>query len=215
MQLFYLPGSPYARIARVLARELRLDCREVEDSGFPPLQAAGLNPALQVPTLVDGERRLFGTRLIADYLLEAGAGQADRGAPPLVRQAVRGEERWRDAQLLTGLDSLLASLVARSYLIWTGAKHQPGAAISLDLAEREMTRSLSLLDWLEGEAHAEGFLPGLFSLQDLWLIATLDWTEARIAIPWRGRPRLEAIHARHAARESLCATLPPPWKPES
>lgn len=213
MQLYYTPGSPFARVARVLALELQLDCELIEDSGFPPQQAGELNPALQVPFLVAGSLRLFGTRLIADYLLEAGAKSEQRGAPPLALGSVRPEARWRDAQILTGLEQLLTSLVTRSYLIWTRAEHQPGAAIPMDMAERELTRVLSLLDWLEDKAGDSGFLAGCLSLQDIWLIASLEWCDARIPVPWRGRPRLEAIVDGNSERPSLAATRPQPWQP--
>ncbi len=215
LQLYYLPGSPFARIARSLVLEMRLDCLQIEDQGYPPQQVAEINPAMQVPTLIDKERRLFGTRLIADYLFHLGTDLERSETPPLASAPLGGEDPWRDDQVLTALDALLSSLVTRSYLIWTKAAHQPGADIPLDMAARELKRSLSLLDWLEEEATAEGFLPGCLSLQDIWLIATLEWTEARIPIPWRARPCLEAIHARYYDRESLRATRPTPWQPDS
>jgi glutathione S-transferase len=105
--------------------------------------------------------------------------------------------------------------VARSYLIWTGVEHRSDAAIPLDLARREYERMHRLLDWLECEASATGFIPDVFSLQDVWLISTIAWTEARIAVQWRGRPKLEAIVQRHANRESIRTTAPPDWRPDA
>lgn len=214
MQLYYLPGSPFARVARIVALELNAPCEMVEETVFPPRQVEAVNPAMQVPTLVDGKNTVFGTRLIAEYLMAEYPGGGAAEPFPFATRATRPSDHWRDAQVLVGQEALLTALVARSYLIWTGVEHRPDAAIPLDLAQRELERAYRLLDWLEGEASAAGFLPGVFSLQDIWLISTIAWTEARIAIAWRGRPNLESIMARHAARESVLRTAPSAWQPD-
>ena len=140
---------------------------------------------------------------------------ATAAVPVPSRRGRRAPDRhWRDAQVLVGLEALLASLVTRSYLIWTGAEHRPDAAIPLDLEARESKRITRLLDWLEGEATPGGFQPGVFSLQDVWLLSAIAWTEARIPIEWRRRPNLEAIIERHEDRPSLLATAPTEWHPE-
>src|SRR5260221_10518100 len=186
MRLFYSPGSPYARAARIVALELEVPHALVEETEFPPRQVEALNPAMQVPTLVDGERVVFGTRLIVDYLLATAAAPAAGGSPPFAARTTRAESHWQDAQLLVALETLLSALVSRSYLIWTGASHRADAAIPLDLAERELDRARRLLDWLEDRASPDGFWPGFLALPDIWLLSTVAWTEARIAIPWRG-----------------------------
>ena len=212
MQLYYLPGSPYARITRIVALELGAGCEFILETEFPPRQVAALNPAAQVPTLVDGGRSLFGTRLITEYLVD-GYGANAAGEPPFDPVGLRPKARWRDGQIQAALEGLMASIVTRSYLIWTKAEHQPGADIDLDLTAHETDRIQRLLDWLETEASPEGFLPGVFSLQDMWLIAAIGFTEARIPINWRGRPNLESICEGLSGRESIEQTLPLPWTP--
>jgi hypothetical protein len=44
-------------------------------------------------------------------------------------------------------------------------------------------------------------IPGVFSLQDTWLISVIGWTEARNPIEWRGRPNLEAPPCTNASRQ--------------
>jgi hypothetical protein len=68
---------------------------------------------------------------------------------------------------------------------------------------------------LEQEASPAGFIPGTFSLQDVWLISTIGWTEARIPIAWRDRAKIKTIVQRHANRESVLKTSPPTWHPTS
>ena len=207
MRLYYSPASPYARIARIVAAERDLPLELIAETGFPPERVLPHNPAMQVPLLVTDEGPLFGTRLIVEYLMALPPGV--RAGRAFLSSPTRREHHWRDAQILTALETLLNSLVNRSYLIWTGVEHRADAPITLDLAERELVRSLRLLDWLEDQATQAGFLEGGFSLQDVWLISTLAWTDAREQIPWRGRPKIEAIVHRNAERPSLQETAPP------
>jgi glutathione S-transferase len=194
--------------------ELDAPCELVEEAEFPPKLVEAFNPAMQVPTLVDRGRSLFGTRLITEYLLSQYPRANETDLASLAVRPTRPSEHWRDAQVLTALEALLNATVARSYLIWTGVEHRSNAAIPLDLAKREQERMHRLLDWLEGEASPTGFIPEVFSLQDVWLISTIAWTEARIAVQWRGRPKLEAIVQRHANRGSVLTTTPPLWRPD-
>ena len=218
MQLYVTSGSPFARVARIVALELRAPVELVEITEFPPRQVEAVNPAMQVPTLIDQTNSVFGTKLIAEYLMTEYSVDATGGNSgelvPFAAAPTRGPEHWHDAQVLVGLEALLNALVSRSYLIWMGVEHRPDALIPLDLAERELMRAQRLLDWLEGEATRTGFIPEIFSLQDIWLISTMAWTEARIAIEWRGHSRLEAIVKRHAKRASVLATPPGAWQPE-
>jgi glutathione S-transferase len=214
MQLYYLPGSPFLRLVRIVALELDAPVELIEETEFPPVLVRTLNPSAQVPTLTDGTRTLFGARLIADYLMAEYPSQHAAGAPPFVSTPTRPSQHWHDAQVLLALEALLVALVARSYLIWTGAEHRSKAAIRLDLAKHEEERVYRLLDWLEQEATPTGFVPNVFSLQDIWLICAIGWTEARINIEWRGRPNLEAIYQRFAGRPSVLATIPSVWQPD-
>ena len=215
MQLYYSTGSPFSRVARIVALELGAPCEFVEETEFPPKQVEAFNPAMQVPTLVDGTRSVFGTKLIVEYLMTEFSAAGTGGPPPFAAQMTRPTDHWRDAQILIALEALLSAIVARSYLIWTGAEHRPDAVIPYELAPRELKRIYRLLDWLEGEASAAGFLPDVFSIQDAWLISTIGWTEARIAIEWRGRPGLEAIIERYSDRESVQATNLGVWRPDT
>ena len=207
MKLYFSAASPFARAARIVAAERDLQLELVQETSFPPEQVVQHSPAMQVPVLISNDGPLFGTRLIVAYLMAAPPGS--NLGNDFAGLETRPQCHWHDAQVLTALEALLDSLVLRSYLVWTGAEHRPDATISLDLADRELTRALRLLDWLETNATPTGFVPEVFSLQDVWLVSALAWTEVRLAIAWRGRPNLEAIVARHQRRSSIIATAPP------
>ena len=70
VKLHYTPGSPFARIIRVLTRELTLDSGEVEITGFPPSPGYfAINPLGQVPALEAKDGVRFPTSLIVDYVM--------------------------------------------------------------------------------------------------------------------------------------------------
>jgi glutathione S-transferase len=208
VKLHYTPGSPFARIIRVLLRELALDCRELEIRGFPPsADYFAVNPLGQVPALEAAEGVKFPTRIIIDFLLAL-----PRRMPSSVAEAVRREHGcWQDDQMLTVLLAMGDALAVMKYQSWAGLKPADKNLLGFDPADRHAERALRTLDWLEGNATTEGFLPGVLSVQDIALARILLWTDARGGFPWRDRPKLEAIVARCAERPSFAATMPQPW----
>lgn len=208
MRLHYAPGSPFARIVRVLLRELSLDCEEIELTTFPP--PAGYfatNPLGQVPALEIDGGVLFPTRLIVDHLLGL-----PRVATATIASSVRRRtDDWRDEQVLMVLLALGDTLASMKYQHWAGLGPVGENLIGYDPAERHLERAGRTLDWLEAAASSDGFIPGTIAAQDIALACIILWTEARGGIPWRGRPRLEAIVARLDARPSFAATRPQVW----
>ena len=215
-KLYYVPGSPFARKVRIVLAEKGLAFDPAVLDAYPPGEVvARINPNLTVPTFVDDGVELFDSNLIVEYLLDTYPG-ADRSAdPPLAEAMTRPDHRWADAKILTTIETMANSMVALSYLHWTGMEPVGEDRIGMDLKARQEARIQSCLDWLDARATPEGFIPGVFSVQDLALICPLLWTDARLKIPWRGRPRLEAIVARYADRPSVQATTVPPWPPRT
>jgi len=86
---------------------------------------------------------------------------------------------------------------------------------AVDYGRKQQARFHSCLDWLEQRAAYEGFVPGVFSIQDIALVCMLDYVDARGEylkglLEWRGRPRIEAIAARYQDRPSMKSTVPGP-----
>lgn len=194
MQLFVSPTSPYARKARIVARELGLDLNEVEASPLddpPALRTA--NPLGKVPALVlDDGRVLADSKLITDYLDSLGGG----------RFHPAGEARWealRRAMLAEGvIDAALGIVFER---------RRPAAQQSpmwLDRWARAIHGGLAEL------ARATGGEAGRFDIGDVGLVVALEYLDFRLAdLGWRERqPGLVAWHARHCDRPSIVATRP-------
>jgi glutathione S-transferase len=123
----------------------------------------------------------------------------------------RHESHWQDEQTLAVLLGMGDALAEMKRQQWAGLRPGGENLLGYDPAERHKERALRTLDWLEQRASPDGFQPGCLSVQDIALAAILLWTDARGGFPWRGRPKLEAIVARCAARPSFAATAPQPW----
>jgi len=210
LKLWYIDGSPFARILRVTLLELGLEHEAIEIEGFPPKGIAAINPALQVPALADGGRSMFGSDLIRRYLYETCG--VDRG--DFAGTLVRPGRQWEDLQVLLAIQAMTDAVVVHHYSVWAGVGPVGPNKLGLDPAARNMERAMSLLDWLEGEACEDGFWPGACSAADVALGCAIFWTESRRPIAWRGRPRLERIVARMGERDSFRRTTPRHWSPD-
>ena len=208
MKLHYTPGSPFARVIRVLLRELDIECEKAEVIGFPPSAAFfAVNPLGQVPAMHCDDGVRFPTRIIIDYVLLLPRGT--QAAP--FAEAVRRTAACRDEQTLAVLLAMGDALAAIKYQHWAGLGAVGENLIGYDPAERHGDRVQRTLDWLEVRATPNGFLPEVLSVQDVVLSCLILWSEARGSIAWRGRRKLEAIVARCAVRRSFGATEPQPW----
>ena len=218
--LYHTLISPYARKVRVLLTELGIEFRpevltygDMEQGPIFPGNYETRTPNLRVPLLQDGPLELFESNVILEYLyetygkngknVEQGA-RAAGGTPPCAESLTRPERRWEDLKILSTIETLLDSAINYFQMTRFGlpADEHPYLV-------REAQRVRSCLDWLEGQATAEGFWPGTFSAMELNLVCALDWMDFRKPMEWRGRPRIEAVHARFRERPSLAETLAP------
>ena len=207
MELHYIDGSPFSRIVRVLALEHRLPVTTREITEFPPPPALqALNPMWQVPVLIDGDQVLFPTRIVIDALLD----HVPALQPEVARSVSRPGNARGDEQILAVILTMGDALAAHHYLEWAGFGPLGKNRLGFSPPERHMERVAATLDWLEDRLGGGGFLPGVISVQDIALACFILWTESRGPIPWRGRPRIEALVALLEPRPSFQATTPRP-----
>lgn len=205
----YLDGSPFARMVRVLARELSLDLEEVEITEFPPPTAFfALNPLGQVPVLVRDGIALFPTEIALAALIEAATARRDDAAPPGLRDTA---PNLADRQLLSVILAFGDEVAALRYRDWAGLAPSYPNRLGFDLDARAGIRIAGTLDWLEARISRLGFRDDGIGLADIALASLILWTESRGPIAWRGRPGLEAMVNRMAGRASFIATEPRPW----
>ncbi len=209
-RLHYLPGSPFARILRVLAREHGLPLDEVAVTDFPPPAAYfAVNPLGQVPVYERDGTGHFPTAVALEAMFDDIADLPPR--PDLAPSLARPGHRLEDLRLLHVILGLADQVVTWTYLDWTGLAQVRPSRVGYEIGPRTAQRLAATLDWLEARAGAGGFRPDGLSAQDVAFACLILWTEARHPVPWRGRPALEPLVDSLAARPSFAATTPPPW----
>lgn len=199
MKLYYSLNSPYSRKVRVVLAERGFAFEPVVvDMERPTPDFARANPNLRIPCLVDGDRTLFESNLIVDYLL-----QHPEEHPPLATHLVRPERYWQEHLMLETIETMLDAGLNAFGLQRDGITPEQSHTL-----RRELRRIASELDWLDAQVGPEGFVPGELSILDFNLVIALQWMDFRKPAPWRGRPHLEALVARHEGRASLRTTMP-------
>lgn len=174
--LLYTTGSPFARAIRILLDELGLDYERREEITTPSLaQRAAATPTLQVPTFWDGERRLWESGVIAEYLLSSYPDRRD-ARPPLASRAWRSAEEWRDKLVFATVQTFGNAATTISQMTWTGV----GVAQNPHL-QRSAAKLAQILGWLEDQLDDDegGFVPGCVSIQDIFLAAHVRFVQAR------------------------------------
>ncbi len=182
MRLYIAPGSPFARILRVLARERGPALTEVEtplrDPSAPQLAH---NPAGRVPALWDGEVLIAETPLILAHL------------------------DWlpREPAALSRLGQALALM--DGIAVWNRDLRRPEQERSASVQALERSRANRILDALDLAAHDP------FSVEGIALACALGYCERRHAVfHWRdGRDKLAAWYDAAVDRPAFHATTPP------
>lgn len=200
MKLYITPGSPYARMARIVVLEKGLEKRveiltaQTRVANSPYYR---INPSGRVPYLIreDGVG-LEESALIWDYL-DGLDGKPALGMPP-------GAQAW-EARRLEGLARSLLDGVA----VWGRELVRPEDERSPTVILHETHRSERLTDVWETEID-QPLMHGALNRAQATLACALG-LEARIpGFRWRaGHPRLSAWFERMAARPSFAATAPP------
>lgn len=196
MKLYCTPGSPYARMARIVVLEKGLEGRvevimaktRTADSPYYTI-----NPSGRVPYLVrDDGVGMEESALICEYL--------DRldGRPALELQ---------------GLEARRLEALARSYLdglsVWLRELYRPPQERSPGIIRHEKDRAARLADLWEREI-AHPLMHGPLNMVQLTLSCALGIEMRMPDLDWRsGHPRLREWYERLAARASFKATEPP------
>ncbi len=177
LKLLHTLGSPFARKVRIVLMEKGLEYeKDIATVSKRPLDIfSAINPSLTIPVLIDGEVTIFESNLILEYLLRTYPGKApDSPEPPLAASLTRPEHHWEDAKLLAVLESMADTMVNMRFFKSSGVDVERVA-----YGRTQQRRFNYCLDWLEKRATREGFIPGVFSFQDINLICPLGYLDAR------------------------------------
>jgi glutathione S-transferase len=200
MKLYITPGSPYARMARIVVLEKKLESRV--EIVFAKTRAAGspyyaINPSGRVPYLVRDEGAgMEESALICDYL--------DR---------LDGRPAFELPSGSAGLEARRLEALARSLLdglaVWGRELARPSGERSPGVIAHETERARRMVDLWEkeiGHAHMRGAL----NMAQMTLGVALGLELRNPDFLWRpGHPQLAAWYNPLATRASFVATAPP------
>jgi glutathione S-transferase len=194
MKLYGTTTSPFVRRVRVVAAEVAAPYELVNtapDEGQAALRA--VSPIWKVPVAELGERILYDSRVIIDWLTTfRGWGEM---RPP--------SDKWREANLVNAIDGALESGIQLFYLRREGVD-----AMALPFGQRQVERMNAVFTWLGAELGTDGFGEGL-GLPELSLLCALDWMDFREVYPTtRHDDIFGTLRATHRERQSLADTRP-------
>lgn len=200
MKLYITPGSPYARIARIVVIEKGLTGRveiipaqtRLADSPY-----YGINPSGRVPYLVrDDGFGLEESAVICAYLDHLD------GKP--VFELPAGELVWEARRLEALARSMMDGLA-----VWARELGRPQIEQSPTTLRHEAARSQRMADLWEREID-HPLMHGALNLAQITLACTLGFAARIPDLLWRPQhPKLGGWFDRIATRPSLAATAPP------
>jgi glutathione S-transferase len=199
MKLYITPGSPYARIARIVILEKGLESR-VEVIAAQTRRADSpyyrINPSGRVPYLIRDD----GVGLEESALICAYLDQLD-GKPAFDLPA--GDEGWEARRLEALARSMLDGLA-----VWGREIVRPEDERSPTIIRHEGERSARMSDLWEVEID-HPLMRGALNLAQITLACALSMDARNPGFRWRsGHPKLCDWFDHIAARPSIAATAP-------
>lgn len=200
MKLYITPGSPYARIARVVILEKGLSNR-IE---IVPAQTRlanspyyAINPSGRVPYLVRDD----GVGMEESAVICAYLDQLDGKPAFALPDGALGWEARR-------LEALARSLVD-GLAVWGRELARPQDERSPSVIRHETARSARMIDRWELEIE-HAYMQEALNMAQITLACALGLSARNPDFEWRsGHPRLCAWHDRIAARPAFVSTAPP------
>jgi glutathione S-transferase len=198
MKLYATPGSPYARMVRIVILEKGLQGRvetifaKTRTADSPYYQ---LNPSGRVPYLVRDD----GVGMEESALICAYFDRLD--GKPMFHVAV---DDWEARRVEALARSLLDGLS-----VWLRELYRPENERSPTVIQHEIARGERILDLWEKKEIDHPLLRGPLKMVQLTLACALGLEARNADFRWRaGRPKLTAWFDRIAARPSFQATAP-------
>ena len=208
LQIIGMPHSSYVWVVRMVCEEKRVPY-ELVPAGLLSLEILAIHPFGKMPAMRHGDITLCESKAIATYIDKTFPG------PKLIPEDSRVAaevEQWVSL-VNTTIDPCLIRTYVLGHLIPKDAD-SPTSRAAIDGALPVMRTQIAVLD---RAVAATGYLAGnSFTLADINLLPVLYFVqrfpEGRDMV--QSAKRLAAYFARHSARPSYQASIPPPHTAE-
>ena len=200
MKLIGSLTSPYARKARIVLAEKKIDYEfELDSPWSPETQVPNINPLGKIPVLVlDDETVLFDSRVIVEYLDNVAPNNKLMPAPNRERTEVK---RW---------EALADGVCDAAALIFLERK-RPAKQQGADWIARQHDKITRSLAFMAGELGDNNWCMGThFSMADISVGCALGYLAFRFPeIDWRDEyPNLGRLYDKLMQRASFTETQP-------
>lgn len=203
LRLYHVPLCPFSRKIRIALREKELTAELVEVQPWEQTdELLRLNPASEVPVLIDGGAVVCDSQAIADYLEEAHPEPTLLGGTQAQRNETRRLVAWFD----TKFNREVTELLWREKLVKRWARRGfPRSEVLRDGAQN-IRFHLAYIDylyqarkWLAGDAMTLADIAAAAHLSVLDYLGDVPWDAASGAKEWyakmKSRPSLRPILA--------------------
>lgn len=165
MLLHGASGSPFVRKVQVALALKRLPYEQVQQLPFTrDPEYRKINPLGKIPTLQHGDLTICDSTVICEYLDEVYP------QPPLypANPADRARARWLEELGGSRVAELAAGIFFQRFMRPMVLKQEPDEALVAKIIDRQLP---PLLDYLESQVPAQGFVFGEFMMADLSLMS--------------------------------------------
>jgi glutathione S-transferase len=211
LRLLHFPLGPFSRKVRIVLREKELDAElEAVEPWRQPDALAALNPAAEVPVLLDGERVICDSSAICEYLEETRPERRLLALDPVERAEVRRLVAWFDVKFVREVTD---PIWREKVLKFAVSRETPNsAAVRVGVANLHahlgyIAYLFEQRNWLAGDH---------ISLADAAAGAQLSVLDYLGDVPWDAHPGAKLYYARLKSRPSfrpLLADRSPCLKP--
>ena len=211
LRLLHFPLGPYSRKVRILLREKELEASpEAVEPWRQREQVAALNPAAEVPVLLDRDRVIVDSGAICEYLDETRPEPRLLGVDPSQRAEVRRLVAWFDCKFAREVTDLIWREKVLKFV--TDRATPNSAAVRIGVANLHAHLAyvgflFEQRNWLAGDH---------ISLADITAGAHLSVLDYLGDVPWEAHPGAKLWYARLKSRPSfrpLLADRTPCLKP--
>lgn len=165
MRLHGASGSPFVRKVQVALALKGLPYEQIQQLPFTrDAEYRKINPLGKIPTLQDGDLTICDSTVICEYLEEAYPQAPLYPANP----ADRARARWLEELGGSRVAELAAGIFFQRFMRPMVLKQEPDEELVAKIIDRQLP---PLLDYLEAELPAQGFIFGAFMMADMSLMS--------------------------------------------
>jgi glutathione S-transferase len=198
LRLLHFPLGPFSRKVRVLLREKELEAGlEAVEPWCQREAVAALNPAAEVPVLLDADRVIVDSGVICEYLEETRPEPRLLGLDAAERAEVRRLVAWFDLKFLREVTDLIWREKVLKFV--TDRDTPNSAAVRIGVANLHAHLAyigflFEQRNWLAGDR---------ISLADITAGAHLSVLDYLGDVPWEAHPAAKLWYARLKSRPSF------------